>query len=41
MVCMMSYIICHVENNDGFDSDDDVALSHVANKLQGMWKLMS
>lgn len=26
----------HVEDNDGFDSDDDVVLSHVANKLQGM-----
>ena len=29
-------MIPHAEKNDGFDSDDDVALSHVANKLQGM-----
>lgn len=33
---ILSSMIPHADKNDSFDSDDDVLLSHVANKLQGM-----
>ena len=33
---MLCSIIHHTGKDDSFDSDDDVLLSHVANKLKGM-----